>query len=519
MIINNEFREYQKIAEEIDRLMYFVNLDIRKGLCPHNECGVIYIDNKNSEEYFASELVHEAGHSVFDPITTLNYVECAYEIKKALSKDYNIDEETLRLLANISSDIINEYNISKSKKLSEFRAKGIEWILNNTNLALNVISTELLAIYSKLHGFAFPFESKLFRKVKKILEKEVDRKKRYVEIARAFLELMQKEQKDGEKGKDGEQRKREKETLEKLVREPIKVDQNEYEKIKREIMKNSKNIEEAKEKLKILVGLLSGWKPIEEESNNLVEFYQEKANEVIFSVDYPVKPSFESTKIGSRLWKLSDGVDKIDIKRTIMKFGVNIPLVTTQTKRVFPKALSNIVRPKPVDLVISIDISGSTGKPQGYMSDVSDYEVITVYAVIDYAKRIEQNVGLTLWSDYIKYTTLPKVYSWRDVDILKSEILNRWWGFGTNIACALEQANDFKDKLFFIFTDGKVLYDHLDMYKDRVDNVMFFLIQPENDDYQYFVKTFGEERVIRIDKLEDIPTVTLKFYKNIFRVG
>jgi hypothetical protein len=111
------------------------------------------------------------------------------------------------------------------------------------------------------------------------------------------------------------------------------------------------------------------------------------------------------------------------------------------------------------------------------------------------------------------------VYSWREVDVLKREILNKWWGFGTNIACALEQANDFKDKLFFILTDGKVLYDHLDMYKDRVDNVMFFLIQPENDDYQYFVKVYGDSRVIRIDRIEDIPTVTLKFYKNIFRVG
>jgi hypothetical protein len=519
MILNNEFKEYQKIVEEIDKLMYFVNLDIRKGLTPCNECGVIYIDSKGSQEYFAGELVHEAGHITYDPVTVMNYIECTYAIKKELEKDYNINEETLKILANISSDIINEWNISKNRKLSEFRAKGIEWILNNTNLALNVISTELLAIYSKLHGFNFPFKSKLFSKIKKILEKEVDRKARYVEIARAFLELMQKEQKDGEKGKDGEQKEKEKKTLEKLIREPIKIDRNEYEKLKKEIMKNSKNLEEAKEKLKILVGLLSGYQPIEYEFDNLVEFYQQKANEVIFSVDYPLKPSHEASKIGSRLWRLSDGVDKIDIKRTIMKFGVNIPLVTTQTKRVFPKALSNVIKPKPVDLVISIDISGSTGKPQGYMSDVSDYEVITVYAVIDYAKRIEQNVGLTLWTDYIKYTTLPKVYSWREVDTLKREILNKWWGIGTNIACALEQASDYKDKLFFVFTDGKVLYDHLDMYKDRVDNVMFFLIQPENDDYQYFVKTFGEERVIRIDKIEDIPTVTLKFYKNIFRVG
>jgi hypothetical protein len=120
VILNNEFKEYQKIVEEIDKIMYFVNLDIRKGLCPHNECGIIYIDSKGSQEYFASELTHEAGHICFDPVTTINYIECAYEIKKALSKDYNIDEETLRILTNISSDIINEWNISKSKKLSEF---------------------------------------------------------------------------------------------------------------------------------------------------------------------------------------------------------------------------------------------------------------------------------------------------------------------------------------------------------------------------------------------------------------
>jgi hypothetical protein len=534
MIIYNEYPEYQKIAEEIDKELYYVNLVIKrlpKGNTPVNICGIIFIDDWNSKEYFASELTHEAGHSVFDPITTLNYIECTYEVFKELSKRYNVDGETLQTIVNVTSDIINDYQISKNKKLSEIRRKGIDLALCDdiifTNVVTNPILRELAGVYRELHGINFPIPTKLHEKIIEILKKETDRKKQYVEISKLLMEELEKEvnkelKKEGSKNSSDKEKKIKKkiEEVKKYIKEPIKIDKKEYEKNKKEIMKRAKDYDEAKKKIEILKNLVEDENPIKESYiENLLQFYQEKANQVMIQLDYPTKPSFEAVKVGSKLWRPSDGIKNIDIKRTMIKFGVNIPLVTTRTARIFPKGLSSIMSQKPIDLVLSIDTSSSTNIPVGSMDSASDYEYITAIAIMDYAKRINQRIGVTLWADYIMYTTLPQTYDWREIENLKREILENWKGYWTHIKYALEQSTQFKDKLFFIFTDGDVEFYELEQYKDQLDNVMFFLIRPHDLHYEEFVKMCGESRVIRINKIEDIPTVTLKFYKSLFKVG
>jgi hypothetical protein len=79
----------------------------------------------------------------------------------------------------------------------------------------------------------------------------------------------------------------------------------------------------------------------------------------------------------------------------------------------------------------------------------------------------------------------------------------------------LRQASENEDKLFFVFTDGEVSHTEL----MDVDNVVFFLIKPKEDDYEAFVSKYGKERVVRIDDLRNIPRVALKQYVKIFRGG
>jgi hypothetical protein len=198
-----------------------------------------------------------------------------------------------------------------------------------------------------------------------------------------------------------------------------------------------------------------------------------------------------------------------------VRYGANVPLVTTQTARILDKFISSNESEKPCDLVVSIDCSGSTDSPRGYMNSASDYEVVMFYALANMAKRIDQRIGLTLWSYKIVYTSLPKMMDWKQSEKLKEIILNKWLGGDTRIYYALNQVLQNQDKLFFIFTDGEVYHSEL----VDVDNAVFFLIKPKESDYQAFVNQYGKDRVVRIDDLRNIPRVALKQYVKIFRGG
>jgi hypothetical protein len=227
-------------------------------------------------------------------------------------------------------------------------------------------------------------------------------------------------------------------------------------------------------------------------------------------IDYPKTYSRESSKVGLRKWAMSDGLKALRVDRTVMKYGVNIPLVTSRADRVMSRIRGFKEDRRPIDIVVSIDVSGSTRIPDGDLNHASDYEIIMLYALIDEAKRVNHRVGLTLWDEDIEYTSLPETYDYRDVEKLKDVPLSGYWtGWSTHIEHAISQARKFTDKLFMVFTDGDVNHREL----GKCDNAVFFLIRPEDHHYKAFVERYGEQRVVRIDRLENIPKVTLRWFR------
>jgi len=504
MIVHNDFKEFQKATEEVDSQLFFVNLYVyrdKKDATPRNVSGRIYINDTDDEGYFGGELVHEAGHSVFDPVTAFNYVTCVAKIKEEL----NVDDDRAMKLANVASDLITAFEVSKNRILNTFRRRAVEYMFKDAKGVDDPVAREMLGICRRLHKckFNFKVESVSFDQVKNIVESDDPRWVKYVEIAKIFNGLFKisenmKSEMGGKPSETG------------FGELPISVDGKEAEETAKQILSSSKDIKEARSMMAVLAKMAGG---LGLEDVDLQTFYEAKARNVMMYVSYPYEQAQKGVRVGSVRWKPEYGVRAIDVKRTMMRYGVNIPLVTTQSVRVIEKFISSSESRKPCDLVVSIDVSGSTGCPLGTMDSVSDYEVVMFYALVNIAKLIDQRVGLTLWSTNIDYTSLPQVYDWRESEKLKRVILEKWTQGWTNIFFALEQTKNNPDKLFFIFTDGEVNYRQL----IDVENAVFFLIKPKDDSHSKFVERYGEGRVIRIDSINKIPKVTLEHYVKLFR--
>ncbi|RLC79836.1 MAG: hypothetical protein DRJ03_22755 [Chloroflexi bacterium] len=498
MIVHNDFREFQHVAEEVDRRLYYTNLYIKRGSkneVPRNESGRIIINDTDDEGYFGGELVHEAGHTVFDPVSAKNWVTCAYKIREALG----VDQKTAICLANIASDLIVEWKIKDDKVLSSYRRRSVEVVYRRFYGKADPVRKELFGIYKKLHKCRYEADSRLYEDVASILSNPLPRERKYIELASLFYSLMRRSGVAPENDQ--------------MINMPIRVNEKEARRIVQQIMAESSNAEEAKEKLELLTKICNKPDELKEMKRSVLRhFYEAKARLVRMSVAYPQERTQRGIKIGSRRWRPEYGWKMIDIKRTVMKYGTSIPLVTTQSPRIVNKFVSSIENQKPCDLVISIDTSASTGIPDGYMDEVADYEVVMFYALVDLAKKLNQRVGLTLWSGYLVYTTLPEVYDWRRLEKLKDVILTEWSGASTEIIHALMQAEEHPDKLFFVFTDGEVSHKQL----IDVDNVMFFLIKPARSDLSAFVEKYGKDRVIVINSLDNIPKVTVQQYVKLF---
>lgn len=521
MIVHNDFGEYKKTAEEIDRELVYVNLSIHripKGETPHCMKSKVYIDDRGDEGYYGSELCHEGRHLCTDPITYQNNVDGIIAIKEKLGVDEVLVDEQGRpvlkaqVLANIASDMVVDHRISQSKIEKGYRAKGIPFFVENIKEKPNPLSKEIIALKGKFAGVKVGWKPKLFKKVVKIIENTLDRKERYVELSRLFLPLFNKslEETEGE-GKPVFGRN----PLEKgLMKLAITPSEGEEKQAVQQAISQSQNAEEAKKKLQIMkaVGNESASHALRNDTELLVRFYESQARKVILSIDFPKEPTIKGIKLGAQKWKPTDGLRAIDAKKTIIKYGVNIPMVTTQKGRVLPKFISEKRDLKPIALVISLDVSGSTGQPEGSMSETSDYEVVMFYALANLARKVEQLVGYTLWETRIVETTLPKMYDWREVEKLKKKILGVEWGGGTEIDVALRQARQYPNKLFFVFTDGYV--DEIDLID--CDNVQFFLVQTDDLHEGWFTEKYGRERVVRIDNLEKLPRIALARWKRLF---
>jgi len=313
---------------------------------------------------------------------------------------------------------------------------------------------------------------------------------------------------------------------------PFEITEEELEEVIEELAEEAENAQELEETVRAIVasqgGLGLGYggqgrgMPLSLEL--LVRFFEAKAKKVRLSIEFPKKPARQGIKVGYMKWRPTDSPKRLDIRATIMRHGIAIPGLTTLKPRIMRFTTGYLEERRPIDLVVSIDTSGSTGAPAGVMKfsfpwgemvNTADHETIMFYALIDLAKKINQRIGLTLWATDIHFTTLPKTLDWREVEKLKREIITKWSGGFTHIKYALQQAKRHKDKLFFIITDGKVYHKEL----IDVDNVVFFLINPEEEDYEAFVEKYGQDRVIKVEDVRKLAKTVIKVWKALFWRG
>jgi hypothetical protein len=504
VILRNDFKEFNDIALDIDKEYAYVNVSIireQENGEMYNSQGEIHIPNTSDRVVFAGGLTHEMGHSVIDPVTLYNYVNALSIVKRVC----DIDDKTLASFGNIITDILTDYGISKNAKLSKYRREYLRKMFNEWYDPNNVFKRFLWAMYDRMHGLRLKMDrrdlAKHVKKAMEIVESDECREVKYLQIAKVLIELLDK---NGGQG-----------ISDIPIDSPLRPSESDVESTVKKIVEDSDSVEETEVKLNILKTLAKGYEGkidslMRDRLTMFKSFYQSKANMVRSFIDYPKVYSRESSRVGLRKWAMSDGLKALRVDRTVMKYGVNIPLVTSRADRVMSRIRGFKDDRRPIDIIVSIDVSGSTHEPDGDLNHASDYEIIMLYALIDEAKRVNHRVGLTLWDDRIEYTSLPEVYDYRDVEKLKDVPLSGYWtGWNTCIENAINQAKRYKDKLFMVFTDGEVKHSEL----RKCDNAVFFLIKPRESDYNAFVEKYGEQRVIRIDRLENIPKVTLRWFR------
>src|SRR5437660_3696315 len=206
-VFENDFSQHDNMADRVDHEQYDFNAYIKRikknqTQCPHTSYGTIYIDKDadKDEQYFGGILAHESNHIVHDPVNFWNYAEYIDEIKKRLSTTDHMEN----MLANMASDLIIEYNLSRRysttekdyflRKLSKYHyehtinnsADGMKKIMekvkaeypevkideNKTKSFVSEHMIEFGNIIGKWHGFHIPDtpEPKFYDKVMEILK-------------------------------------------------------------------------------------------------------------------------------------------------------------------------------------------------------------------------------------------------------------------------------------------------------------------------------------------------------------
>jgi len=571
LIISNDFKQWDKTAENIDHEQFYVNLIVRRikdgeyPATPYVANGIIRIDKPadKNEGYYGGVLAHESNHLVRDPITFYNYFRGIQEIKRRLDTKDHMEN----LLANVASDLIIENDLSKNDLLRDYSRKSYEYTIEQMEKHTTDINdkvkekfpdfkgldvakpqgemmAEFEGIISKWHGFKTRVEPKNFDKVMEIIDSSMDREKKYVALARIFKPLLEKDQKNmpkymlsmNVKDKDGKEQQinvpiteEEKKWLEKNKKlMPINPGKNDVKETKQKIIGDAKTAEEAKEKLKAFADLVkshqsmspTGFVELELDDQELLkDFYNAKAEQILVSIDFPRMPVRRGLEVSTKKWQLQDGLNTMDVRRTIMKRGVNIPTVTTLSPKIIPKFISDIKQTKPMDLIISIDTSGSTGYPSGGMNCQADYEMVLLFAILKMAKKIDQKVGLSLWTTQLYYKIPP--VDWKKFDeLIKKAIFTKWSSGGTLMQLAMNHAINNPNEFHFVFTDGYVWWDKFDkeelkkQMKKLKGRIHFFLV--DKAEYDAFVYACGKDSVTDASDLSKLPRVGLSQWKSVF---
>src|SRR5438309_1808469 len=132
MIIRNDFKQHNETAEKVDHELFYVNLIVKRirenewPQGPYVSKGVIHIDKDgdNNNGYYGGALSHEGNHIVTDPVTFFNYFNCIQAIKKKLDTKDHMEN----WLANLASDLIIEYDNSKTPLLRDYSRQLYEFI-------------------------------------------------------------------------------------------------------------------------------------------------------------------------------------------------------------------------------------------------------------------------------------------------------------------------------------------------------------------------------------------------------
>jgi len=506
VIFENQFPQFQKEAEEVDKSLMYVNMWIKRSICnDYNMGGVIFIRETNDPVEFMAKLSHEAGHSAIDPVTTLSYIKCCAKIVEEL----NVTEREASVIGNIISDMIVTYGIAKDPRLRDAWKYYLEKLVRQFANQWSPRKKFLAAVCDRLlnsnlnlaDAFADKFQKDFGDKFKKLVDRAASivrrpmpREEKYVELAKIIDQIPNL----GHAGISS--------TSPILPR-----DQKEVEEIVRELAKESEYVGELKKYVEIMSGCgISGTDWLYRGNNLMQYYYQTKADMLRGFISYPKEPSRRHTEVGSRKWSLSHGVMLMDHKKTLFKHGVNIPLVTTRSKTGFSLDFPGIRGERPIDIVLSLDVSGSMQAPSGGMAFPADHLVVLTYALIDEAARKGQGVGLLMWSHMTKFSTLPNVMRGPDLQRLKKDVLNyENWGGDTDIKIPLNHAEKHPDLLFIVITDGEVHFADL----RNVNNCMFFLVTKSEHIVNKFVDVYGSERAIMVESWDRLPKVVVSWFR------
>ena len=371
MIIHNDFREFDKEAKEVDKRMYYVNAWIYRvdpSEPARNQKSKVFIPDTKDPKIFISQLAHELGHSVIDPISLIDYAKYAKEVYKVLEYDKHRYAE----YANVISDIIVGYYLAKDRLFKEAWRHYITDLWNKGYYTTDKLKWVLYAYYDKVFNAKLGIYEKYRKEVNqilKVLKNEVDKATIYRKVAKILEgapEFKGQSQNQDQKGRGRGALSSDNGA----DYPPIMEDNPDVEKIIEAIAKEAQDVRELSVMVKALakgIGDKEGREKLEKMSDQemIYRLYQSEARKVRLSVSYPKRPSYNSVKLGSRKWRVSDGYRNIDIKKTVLKYGTGIPSVTLRAPYRFRMSIPSEKGVKPMDLVISIDVSGSVGSPIG----------------------------------------------------------------------------------------------------------------------------------------------------------
>ncbi|MGB9022380.1 MAG: hypothetical protein WCC94_02980 [Candidatus Bathyarchaeia archaeon] len=298
-------------------------------------------------------------------------------------------------------------------------------------------------------------------------------------------------------------------------------------------MQNSQDDSELRERLEELsaIGAGVGAEELQELQNDqwlrILRFYETKAAKITLAIDFPKRASRTATELSTRKWRFSDGLQAIDHAATIMKKGINVPLVTAQTPQTFNRVRLDRRGRESRPLIMSFDCSGSTGPRFGTMREIRDWEAITFLAILRQARKLGQQIGFDFWHDYLAKEAKPT--DPRQFTELKRQFFQNYPGpmYGTSITPALHKIKQKPDEAFMLITDGIISEGREQLSNEArgISNTLVLIFaqfdpdaaQNQRDEYvPAFQEAFGANRVLFIEKLTDLPKIALKSWRDWF---